>query len=188
MIYFSKRLKEILKEKDVSIKDFAKMIGLSEIGLHNALKNNSTKLETIELIAKNLGTTPSYFLKSDEELKNSVSIEEYNRMARIMASYLGLVNCAIANGTETWRFFNAVHNKTFALKNYREAEDKISDIIDELRFKHELLIEKVNSISDDQKLRETILKYVPKDEIESFMKVNGKKISYPGIEKHLKKK
>lgn len=65
---FGKRLKNLLSENEISIKEFAKRVGLSEIGLHNAIKSNSTKLETLERIAVALSVPVSFFIKTEDEL------------------------------------------------------------------------------------------------------------------------
>lgn len=87
MIIFSKRLKDLLYHKKISIKNFAKSIGMSEIGLHNAIKNNSTKIETIYKIAEELNVAPSYFFKTDAELDED-AYHGYAEMFNAELNYL----------------------------------------------------------------------------------------------------
>ncbi|HAC20926.1 MAG TPA: hypothetical protein DCF91_02350, partial [Porphyromonadaceae bacterium] len=44
-------IREILEDKNISIKDFCKDIAMSEAGLKRIMRLNSTRIQTLELIA-----------------------------------------------------------------------------------------------------------------------------------------
>lgn len=47
-------IREILEDKNISIKDFCKDIAMSEAGLKRIMRINSTRIQTLELIAEKL--------------------------------------------------------------------------------------------------------------------------------------
>lgn len=54
-------IKDILKGKNISIRDFASELRMSEQGLQRLIRDNSTKVETLELISKKLNVSISVF-------------------------------------------------------------------------------------------------------------------------------
>ena len=60
------KIRDLLKEKKVSIRELSNAIGITEQGINRLLRENSTKVETLESIAKFLGVSISYFF--DEEV------------------------------------------------------------------------------------------------------------------------
>lgn len=58
-------IKEIAWQRNVSIKNLAEMVGLSENGLHRLIRDNNTKMDTIEKIAKSLDAPLEYFYDSE---------------------------------------------------------------------------------------------------------------------------
>ncbi len=60
-------IKTLLKEQNISIRDFAKEIGITEQGLQKLIRENSTKVETLELIAKKLNVSISAFFPEGAE-------------------------------------------------------------------------------------------------------------------------
>lgn len=62
-------IKEICKEKGITLKDIALKIDMSEAGMYRAFANNTLKVEALEKIAKALDVPPSYFFgKSSNEI------------------------------------------------------------------------------------------------------------------------
>lgn len=54
-------IKELLRQKRYTIRQFSSEIGITEQGLQNIIKQNSTKVETLEKIAKALDVPVSIF-------------------------------------------------------------------------------------------------------------------------------
>ncbi|MDQ3190618.1 MAG: helix-turn-helix domain-containing protein [Bacteroidota bacterium] len=155
---FGVRLKSLLKERGYSIKEFAIKIKMSEIGLHNAIKANSTKLETIEKIAQELNVSISYFFKSDEELKielissekevwlkslNDEYITQIQNLHRDLQNQFDdnlilkeLIDNAIINGVDSELFVNI---SPLISKNKNKLEELRLDAVDKFfKIKREL--------------------------------------------------
>ncbi|MBS5485517.1 helix-turn-helix transcriptional regulator [Parabacteroides sp.] len=64
-------IKDLLKEKKISIRDFANELGMTEQALQLLIRKNSTKIETLELIAQKLNISVSMFFEKDIESKNN---------------------------------------------------------------------------------------------------------------------
>lgn len=179
MILFSQRLKELLLRKNISIKDFAKKIEMSEIGLHNALKNNSTKIETIYKISKALSVNPSYFFKTEEELSDDLKIKDYHKIAQQAMDFESMIMNALYNGTETWRFFSECSSTSYSKINQKTLEEFKEKFI-KMKKDWEMIQSYVLRGYSDEKLYEEILRLINKEDYASFKKANivGKKI-YP---------
>ena len=64
------KIKEIARAKKISIKNLAENVGITEQGLQKLIRDNSTKVETLESIAKCL-TVPVYtFFDEQVEMSN----------------------------------------------------------------------------------------------------------------------
>ncbi len=55
------KIKELAKEKNISLKQLADMVELSEQGLHRLLRQNSTTIDTLERISAILEVSPVVF-------------------------------------------------------------------------------------------------------------------------------
>ncbi|MFV0538857.1 MAG: helix-turn-helix domain-containing protein [Dysgonomonas sp.] len=66
-------IKDLLKEKKISIRDFANELGMTEQALQLLIRKNSTKIETLELIAQKLNISVSMFFEKEIESKNNTS-------------------------------------------------------------------------------------------------------------------
>lgn len=64
-VNFSMALKIELLKRGKTIKEFANEIKMSEIGLHNAIKKNSTKIETLVKISNALNVDIKTFFKTE---------------------------------------------------------------------------------------------------------------------------
>lgn len=60
-------IKELLKQRKKTIRDFASEIGMTEQALQLLIRKNSTKIETLELIAKKLNVSISIFFEDNIE-------------------------------------------------------------------------------------------------------------------------
>ena len=58
-------IKYMLKSKGVKVKDFCEQLGMSEQGFAKIIRSNSTKIETLELIADKLGIPVATFFKEE---------------------------------------------------------------------------------------------------------------------------
>lgn len=61
------KITELLNKKNIPIGEFAKSIGISYQGLNKIIRENSTKIETLELIAQKLDVSISVFFEEKEE-------------------------------------------------------------------------------------------------------------------------
>ncbi len=84
---FGNRLKQIRKEKGLTQKELAQLLGVSSgaIGLYEQ-NRRTPDIETIKRIAKILGVGPSYFLEETPEKKFTGD----KRVYKIPAEYLDL--------------------------------------------------------------------------------------------------
>lgn len=71
-------IKHLLKEKNISIRDFSKELGITEQGLQKLIRENSTKVETLELIAQKLNVSISVFF-------DEVHCEEKSEKERLLS-------------------------------------------------------------------------------------------------------
>lgn len=60
-------IKPLLKERGIKIKDFCDDLGLTEQGFAKLIRANSTKIETLELIAQKLDVPVSIFFTKNQE-------------------------------------------------------------------------------------------------------------------------
>ena len=60
-------IKPLLKERGIKIKDFCDDLGLTEQGFAKLIRANSTKIETLELIAQKLNVPVSIFFTKNQE-------------------------------------------------------------------------------------------------------------------------
>lgn len=63
-------IKDLAERKNISIRELAEKVGLKENQIHVMCRTNSTKIDTLEKIAKALGVSVSYFF--DEAVKLDV--------------------------------------------------------------------------------------------------------------------
>lgn len=63
-------IKNLAEKKKISIRELADRVGVKENQIHVMCRTNSTKIDTLEKIAKELGVSISYFF--DEETKMEI--------------------------------------------------------------------------------------------------------------------
>lgn len=66
-LQIDKKLKELAKSKDVSIRQLCQRIGVTEAGLAFSLKNDTLKVGLLKKIADELGVDLSYFFQSEDQ-------------------------------------------------------------------------------------------------------------------------
>lgn len=59
------KIKDIAEKKKISIRELADKVGLKENQIHVMCRTNSTKIDTLEKIANELGVSVSYFFDDD---------------------------------------------------------------------------------------------------------------------------
>lgn len=67
-------IKPLLKERGIKIKDFCDDLGLTEQGFAKLIRANSTKIETLELIAQKLNVPVSIFFTEPETEKHEAEL------------------------------------------------------------------------------------------------------------------
>ena len=63
-------IKELIKRNNLTIREFSNELGMTEQGLQKLIRENSTKVDTLELIAKKLNVSISIFF---EECSSSIN-------------------------------------------------------------------------------------------------------------------
>lgn len=104
-----KLIRELVKSRSMTIRDLAQRIGRDESSIQSAIRRGSTNSATIELIAKELGVSPSIFFcegtgTDAEILQKEISylkqiLKEKERTIEILLSEKGQ-NCRHNVGTK----------------------------------------------------------------------------------------
>ncbi len=63
-----KRIRDLLSEKKLRIKDLSEYLGITEQAVHDMINRNSTKVETLEKTAKFFGIPINYFFEEDQKI------------------------------------------------------------------------------------------------------------------------
>ena len=71
------KIKEILTTRRISIKDFAKDIGMTESGFHKALLNNTFKVSTLEKISAELHIPTTFWFDDGKSMEMNLDNAEY---------------------------------------------------------------------------------------------------------------
>lgn len=77
-------IKDLLKQRKVSIRDFATELGMTEQALQLLIRKNSTKIETLELIAQKLNISITAFFEDSPSSDRTLS--ETDRLLSIIES------------------------------------------------------------------------------------------------------
>lgn len=77
-------IKKLIKDKNLTIREVASDIGMTEQGFQKLIRENSTKVETLEAIAKRLNVSVSIFFNevqndNKEPLNQSNLVESQQR-------------------------------------------------------------------------------------------------------------
>lgn len=84
------KIKELCQHKNVTVKQAAIDLGMTEQAMHRIIKTNSTKIETLISIAQYFNVEPTYFFDNDSnanELTVPVSREELNALIKKVIAY-----------------------------------------------------------------------------------------------------
>ena len=61
------KIKELCRHKNVTVKQAALDLGMTEQAMHRIIKTNSTKIETLISIAQYFNVEPTYFFDNDSQ-------------------------------------------------------------------------------------------------------------------------
>ncbi len=67
-----KRIKQVAKEKNLSLKELSKRVGITEQGLQNMMSKNTCNLSTLQKIAEVLGVSEAVFFDGSMGAGNNV--------------------------------------------------------------------------------------------------------------------
>jgi len=67
------KIKDLAKEQNVRLEDLANEAGITIQGLHKLMRENSTKIDTLEKIARILKVSPSVFLDDDTNVGSTIA-------------------------------------------------------------------------------------------------------------------
>lgn len=84
------KIKELCQKKNVTVKQAALDLGMTEQAMHKIIKTNSTKIETLISIAQYFNIEPTYFFdKHSNKNEHTISInrEELNNLIKKVIAY-----------------------------------------------------------------------------------------------------
>lgn len=105
-------IKDLLREKNITIRDFARDMDMTEQGLQRLIRENSTKVETLEAIASKLNVSISLFFEDSPNCQSSTrssdkSEERFDKMLDLIASQQRTIE-VLAKKTDVQAADNAV--------------------------------------------------------------------------------
>jgi len=78
------KIRKLLKNHDLSVRQLCKRVELSENGLQAMFKNQSYRVDTLEKIADVLSVPITYFFVDDNEKKIFIDYDDFNQIAGII--------------------------------------------------------------------------------------------------------
>lgn len=115
------KIKELCLNKNVTIKQAALDLGMTEQAMHKIIKTNSTKIETLISIAQYFNIEPTYFFdSSSDESKHTVIInrEELNNLIKKILAYsihgFGMVKLEWDNKEQKFKSYFDVLKKQYS--------------------------------------------------------------------------
>lgn len=84
------KIKELCQKKNVTVKQAALDLGMTEQAMHKIIKTNSTKIETLISIAQYFNVEPTYFFdnhSNKNEHTISINREELNNLIKKVIAY-----------------------------------------------------------------------------------------------------
>lgn len=115
------KIKELCLNKNVTIKQAALDLGMTEQAMHKIIKTNSTKIETLISIAQYFNVNPTYFFdSSSDESKHTVIIskEELNNLIKKILAYsihgFGMVKLEWDNKEQMFKSYFDVLKKQYS--------------------------------------------------------------------------
>lgn len=80
------KIKLLAKKQKIKVKELAKTVDISEVGLYQMIRNQSMKVETLEKISVALSVSPVTFF--DDNMEGILSSEEKNIAQSEKVTYL----------------------------------------------------------------------------------------------------
>lgn len=115
------KIKELCLNKNVTIKQAALDLGMTEQAMYKIIKTNSTKIETLISIAQYFNIEPTYFFdSSSDESKHTVIInrEELNNLIKKILAYsihgFGMVKLEWDNKEQKFKSYFDVLKKQYS--------------------------------------------------------------------------
>lgn len=75
------KIKEIAEQKKISIKDLSSAAGITTQAFHKLIRENSTRVDTLELISRKLGVSIAVFF--DEDIPSS-DVEQSESLIKLI--------------------------------------------------------------------------------------------------------
>ncbi len=72
-INLEKKIREVLKEKDVSIRKFCREIGMSTTNLYDVFKRNSIDTKYLNIIEDKYDVSPGFFVVEEDNVKYNIT-------------------------------------------------------------------------------------------------------------------
>lgn len=87
------KIKDLAKQKNLTLKALADLSGISEQGLHKILRLNSTSIETLESIANALNVPVSIFFEENKSVSISATAEKGSAASVTGDAFVAPRNC-----------------------------------------------------------------------------------------------
>ena len=81
------RIKKVAEEKKITLKSIADEIGMTTANLHKCVKGNRIEAGDLEMIAKVLGVSITYFFDEVEPVRN----EKNNELVEVQRKYISVL-------------------------------------------------------------------------------------------------
>lgn len=126
------KIRNILRVKSITVKEFCKKIGITENGFSKAIKNNSLRVETIIKISEVLDVPVSYFFTDSENVPTGNNEE----IQGLKAEIFNLKTELLENRKEIERNADFIRTQTIDLQIYNTTLNRLHFIIYYLLSKH----------------------------------------------------
>lgn len=160
------KILDLLEKRNLTIKQLAEKIGMSETGFHSTLKNNTFKFDTIIKISAELGVNVSYFTeKGEDEIDLSkVSFDDFMKTQVIIDKDFGKHEHFSIIG-KAWDIAKEIDRKaggaklSLALSNISDLNEFIESYFDQYYYGYfRSLNQFIEKALKDKKSKTTIIK------------------------------
>lgn len=125
------KIKEICNRKNITLKELALKVGITEMGLQRIIKTNSTKVDTIEKIAKELNVPIETFFSDKTPKSEMVSDFALGSLSRMLIKRYDKFSdkLAMLKDYYVWEVMNRL-SKDEILEDLWCSDDSIGNLID----------------------------------------------------------
>lgn len=116
-------IKDLAKQKNISLKSLAELSGISEQGMHKLLRLNSTSIDTLENIAAALGVPVSIFFEENRTVSINASADNGSAASIIGDASVQTTNCS----TEALK--NEIEHLNKEIEHYKARLDEKERLI-----------------------------------------------------------